>query len=194
MFILVFVVLFGPKKGVLTTYASCWNFQFYRLGQILINHFNRRTSRHLIDFYFKFRYQFSALTSRFTIYVLFLFWCFFFFYGETLYLITFNYSTLNDSIPSNFFFSIKSHTVFYLNLHGSYLGNTVMFYISFFTLCSFIFLLNMRYNFNYNYLKNVWIFETLIIFFLIFNFFSVLFLFLLFILTIFSKLRASLII
>lgn len=84
MFILVFVVIFGPKKGVLTTYSSFWNFKYYFSNLLLINSFKRRTSRHLMDYYFKYRFQFSILTSRPTAYVLFFFWLFFFFLRRNL--------------------------------------------------------------------------------------------------------------
>lgn len=170
MFILTFVVIFGPKRGVYMTYAPFWNFKSYFLNKILINSFKRRTSRHLMDYYFKYRFQFTMLTARSTIYVLFLFWCFFFFFGETLYLILFNFSTLTDAIPANYFFSYKTHTVFYLAIYNSYLGSTLMFYICFFTICSFIFLLNLRYSFNYFYLNNFFFFEIFLFFFLLIYF------------------------
>jgi hypothetical protein len=55
-----------------------------------------------------------------------------------------------------------------------------MFYIIFFTSCSFIFLLNLRYTFNYFYLNNVWIFDAfflLIICYLFINNFFFFFIF-----------------
>ena len=172
VFILLFVVIFGPKKGVLSTYSSLWSFKFYKLGNSILKTFNRRTSRHLIDYYFKFRYQFTILTSRSTIYVLFCFWCFFFFFGETLFLLVFNFSTTVDTIPGNFFFNFKSHTVFYINTGSLYLSNGVMFYILFFTLSAFIFLVSLRHNFNYRYLKFLYLTEVIFVLFLILYFFS----------------------
>jgi hypothetical protein len=152
MFLLVFVVLFGPKKGVFNTYLSFWNFRFYFLSHATITFLNKRTSRYNLEFHPTLAYQFTLITSRPTSYVLFVFWCFIFFFGESLLLMLFNFSTISDTIPSNFFLSFKSHSIFALSNHGNFLNSIVTFYIFFFTVCSFLFLLNLRYAFNYSYI------------------------------------------
>jgi hypothetical protein len=169
MFILVFVVIFGPKKGVFTTYASFWNFKYFNLNQLIINFFNKKYSNlNFFNFYTLYRFQYTIVTCRTTVYLLFSFWLFFFFFGESLLMILFNFSTVTDSISSDYFMFFKNHTIFSLNQSSSYLSSTIMFYIIFFTSCSFIFLLNMRYNFNYFYLNSVWLFDIFFLFVLIF--------------------------
>jgi hypothetical protein len=172
MFILSFVVVFGPKKGVLTTYLSFWNFKKNFNYFLLVNFYKKLFSLNRLNNASLFNYQFTIFTSRTTIYVLFIFWCFFFFFGESLLLILFNFSTLTDSIPANFFFLIKTHTIFYLNLSSFLLSSTIMFYILFFTFCAFIFLINLRYTFNYNYLNYSYFLEILFMALTCYLFFS----------------------
>ena len=175
MFILSFVVIFGIKKGVYTTYLSFWNFKYFNLNQILINFFNKKfLDLKIFNHYSLYRFQYTIVTCRTTIYLLFSFWLFFFFFGESLLMILFNFSTVTDSITSNYFMFFKIHTIFFLNQSSSNLSSIIMFYIFFFTSCSFIFLLNMRYTFNYSYLNSVFFFDIiffLIIFFLFSNFY-----------------------
>ena len=181
MFILTFVVIFGPKKSTLMTYLTFWNFKYFNFNYILINFLNNKfKNASLFNFYLLYRFQFTIVTCRTTIYLLFSFWLFFFFFGESLLLILFNFSTLSDAISSNYFFIFKNHTIFLLNSSSFFLSNTIMFYIIFFTSCSFIFLLNLRYTFNYFYLNNVWIFDAfflLIICYLFINNFFFFFIF-----------------
>lgn len=66
----------------------------------------------------------------------------------------FNYNTLTDLIPSNFFMSTKSHVIFFLKNSNSDLGDTIFLYIVFFTTCSLLFLLNLRYSFNYEFFEH----------------------------------------
>ena len=81
MFILVFVVIFGPKKGILTTYSLFWNFKYFNITQILINFFNLNyKNSKFLNFYLLYRFQFTLITCRTTIYILFSFWLFFFFF------------------------------------------------------------------------------------------------------------------
>ena len=176
MFILTFVVIFGPKKGVFTTYLSFWSFKYFNFNQLLINfnknYFNLNLSK--LNNYLLYRFQFTAFTCRTTIYLLFSFWIFFFFFGESLLMILFNFSTLTDAVSSDYFMFFKNHTIFDLNMSSSNLSNTVMFYIIFFTSCSFIFLLNLRYTFNYYYLNSIWFFDfffLLVILYLYINLF-----------------------
>lgn len=87
-------------------------------------------------------------------------------------MLLFNFSTITDAVSSNYFFIFKNHNVFSLNYSSTNLSNTIMFYIIFFTSSSFIFLLNMRYNFNYFYLNAVFFFDVLFLFFILFLFFN----------------------
>lgn len=160
MFILAFVVLYGPKKGVLSAYSIFWNFKNIYYNSILLN-YNYKSSITTTDFnnWLTFRFQFTIVTCRTTIYVLFSFWIFFFFFGESLLFILFNFSTLNDAIPASYFFTFKFYNPFAINSFSNYLSESIMFYILFFTTCSFLFLLNLRYTFNYNYINNLWSFD-----------------------------------
>ena len=76
MLILVFVVSYGAKKGTLATYSSFWPLPFFNH----IGIFSKRGKRVLLT-----RFQYSIITSRPTIYLLFTFWCFFFFFGYFLW-------------------------------------------------------------------------------------------------------------
>ena len=164
MFTLVFVVIFGPKKGVLVTYSSFWEFNYYLWNHVLFNVLKDKETYKMINTYLLYRFQFTILTCRTTIYVLFIFWAFFFFFGESLLLMVFNYSSLSDTINSSFFFIFKSHSIFFLQNMAILLTNTMMFYITFFSLCAFLFLINLKYTFNYSYFNNLWILD---LFFLI---------------------------
>ena len=154
MFILVFVVSFGTKKGTLATYSSAWspvysssNFAIFRYlssGKVDIKSFIKLQT---------YRFQHTALTSRPTVYVLVAFWCFFFFFGESLLLLTFNYNTLVDLIPSGFFVFTKSHAVFMTHSSNALLGDTIFFFILFFTTTAGAFLLNLKYTYTYSYTK-----------------------------------------
>ncbi len=189
MFILSFIVIFGPKKGILTTYSAVWNVKFDFFNNLIINLYNKTSSPSLssLSNLFLYKFQFTIVTCRTTIYLLFSFWLFFFFFGESLLLILFNFTTLTDSINSNFFFSFKYHTIFSLNISSFYLSNTIMNYIIFFTSCSFIFLLNLKYTFNYFYLNWIWYFDLIIILVLSFIFSFYYFLFLLLFFLLFKK-------
>jgi hypothetical protein len=144
MLILVFVVSYGVKKGTLQTYSTFWNVSPYDNLRVV----KQKLQKILIT-----RFQFSIITSRPTIYILFLFWCFFFFFGEFLLLITFNYNSVSDLIPSSYFLLIKTHIIFFTSTASQYLGETVFVYILFFTTAALKFLLNLRYTFDYHYLK-----------------------------------------
>jgi len=79
MFILIFSVSFGIKKSTLTTYAVFWNFSYYLYKKAIF--YNNLVKHSFINFlYDGYRYQFTAITSLLTSYVLFFFWLFFFFF------------------------------------------------------------------------------------------------------------------
>lgn len=151
MFTVTFLVSFGPKKGNLSAYASYW-YSNFRLSFQTICSFGlnggdsvSRSSNWLyyLATVLLYRFQFTIITSRSTVYVLFLFWCFFFFFGEILLLVMFNFNTISDLIPSHFFLSTKNHVVFWLNNGSAKLSEVIMFYIIFLSLCSFNYLLRL---------------------------------------------------
>ncbi len=73
MFLLVFVVFFGPKKSFFHTYSNFWNFLFDSVTPTYINFLRRRTSRYNLEFHSTLAYQFTIVTSRPTSYILFFF-------------------------------------------------------------------------------------------------------------------------
>jgi hypothetical protein len=100
---------------------------------------------------FKHKYQFTALTSRLTSYMLISFWVFFFFFGESLLLVLFNYSTPIDTIESSNFLVIKQHVIFFIQTSSSKLLKYINFFIFFLTLNSFFYMMNLVYSYNYRY-------------------------------------------
>lgn len=163
MLILVFVVSFGAKKGTILTYASYWYANFYNNFQMLTTTLNNKNSQTTLKSILTHRFQFTIITSRTTIYLLFSFWCFFFFFGEILLLLTFNYNNLTDLIPSNFFMFTKSHVIFLMDNGNAYLNDVIFFYILFFTTCSLLFLLNLRYTFNYQFFQHQFLIDIIFI-------------------------------
>jgi hypothetical protein len=170
MFLLTFIVIFGPKKSTLLAYMSFWNFNYYVAVTLLITFIKNKENYIKLNKYILYRFQQTIFTCRPTAYVLFFFWCFFFFFGESLLLITFNFSTVTDTIPANYFFSFKTQTVFFTSFVSSQLSSIIMFYITFFTCCAFLFLINLRYSFNYAYLDNLWVLDFFFMLFCIFLF------------------------
>ena len=152
MFFLVFLVMFGPKKGSIVAYSSAWDFNFLKHSQAITQYLNTVTFAGL-NHSLKYRFHFTTVTSRSTSYFLFSFWLFFFFYGETLLLVVFNYSTPIDTITSSSFFTIKQHIIFFLTTTSSQLTSHINFYIYFLTSCAFMYLINLNYSYNYNYFK-----------------------------------------
>ena len=189
MLILVFVVSFGAKKGTILTYASYWYANFYNNFQMLTATLNNNSSQTTLKSILTHRFQFTIITSRTTIYLLFSFWCFFFFFGEILLLLTFNYNNLTDLIPSNFFMFTKSHVIFLMDNGNAYLNDVIFFYILFFTTCSLLFLLNLRYTFNYQFFQHQFLIDII---FIIVNLYLFQFqlLYILYILFIFKRLTA----
>ena len=172
MFILVFVVSFGAKKGTLLSYSTYWYTSFYQIFSAFTHKLGPNLTLKALTKSNRYRFQFTVITARTTIYLLFTFWCFFFFFGEFLLLLTFNFNNLNDLIPSGFFNFIKTHVIFLLDNGTASLNNTIFFYILFFTTCSFIFLLNLKYTMNASYWFNAYLTDLvfIIITFYLFNF------------------------
>ena len=163
MLILIFIVAFGPKKGTLLTYISFWKFNYYFTNVLIVKGNLEKINRTDLSRNLYYRLQFTILTSRATVYLLFSFWCFFFFWGESLLLIVFNFSSLTDTINSNFFFLLKNHIVFFLNVSSTKVSSVITFYITFFTLASLLFLLNLRISFNFNYFANIYKFDLIFV-------------------------------
>ena len=164
MFILSFIVMFGPKKGTLAAYSSVWDHNFItnmRSATLYSTLGNFR--RNLLVSSLGIRFHFTSVTSRLTSYFLFAFWLFFFFYGESLLLIILNYTTLVDSISSSSFITLKQHIIFYILTTPAKLTTYINFYIYFLTSCSFMFLINFNYLYNYNYFKHNTLTSVLII-------------------------------
>jgi hypothetical protein len=158
MFILVFLVMFDVKKGSITAYKSVWHFNpienFYSLFKFFKTKYISKNSAINLTYSSLFKFSFTSVTSRSTSYMLFSFWVFFFFFGESLLLVVFNYGTPIDTITSSSFFTIKQHTVFLLNTNSSKLLSHVNFYILLMTSLSFTYLVNLCYSCNYSYFKH----------------------------------------
>lgn len=163
MFILVFIVSFGTKKGTLASYSAAWYPIYSNSIQHLYNYANSQGMSNFktISALYLYRFQHTNLTSRFTVYILASFWCFFFFFGESLLLLTFNYNTLTDLIPSSFFVFTKSHIIFNTFSSSMYISDTIFFFIVFFTTAAMAFLLNLRYAFSYSYTRTTAIIDLL---------------------------------
>ena len=170
MFILIFVVIYGPKKGLINTYYDFWSFKWVHEYYLLIlkghtlNKNNGSKSINQQNYLTTYAFQFTIATCRTTTYILVTFWCFFIFFGETFFSIIFNFSTLTDSINSDFFFLFKTHTVFFMNSSSQFLGDYLFSFILFFSTCSFLFLLNLKFTLNYRYLTHLWVLDLIFIF------------------------------
>jgi hypothetical protein len=158
MFILVFLVMFGPKKGSIIAYSANWDFK----NSLQLPGLLRTSGYNNIQSLLKYRFHFTSVTSRFTSYVLFTFWIFFFFYGETLLLVVLNYSTPIDTISSSSFFTIKQHIIFFLTTTSAKLSGHINFYIFYLTSCAFMFLTNFNFYYNYNSLRLNYVNSSLI--------------------------------
>ena len=158
MFILVFLVMFDVKKGSIIAYKSVWHFNpienFYSLFKLFKTKYISKNSTVNLTYSSLFKFSFTSVTSRSTSYMLFSFWVFFFFFGESLLLVVFNYGTPIDTITSSSFFTIKQHTVFLLNTNSSKLLSHINFYILLMTSLSFTYLVNLCYSYNYSYFKH----------------------------------------
>ena len=178
MFILIFVVSFGTKKGTLASYSSAWYPLYTDSFKLITSLLSKSTKFDFKDLktLYTYRFQHTAVTSRPTVYLLFTFWLFFFFFGESLLLITFNYNTLTDLIPSSFFTFVKTHTVFMTHSSNAYLSDIIFFFIVFFTTASMSFLVNLRYTHSENYYRLAFslelIFIILITTFIVANYFN----------------------
>jgi len=174
MFILIFLVMFGVKKGSIVAYSSAWDFDFikhisaltYFYKNLNFNFIKNPQSLYINST--RFRFQYTIITSRLTSYFLFSFWLFFFFYGETLLLIVLNYSSLTDTISSSSFFTLKQHVIFFIITTPAQLVSYINFYIYFLTSCSFFYLINLNYIYNYNFFRQSFFYTSFIGFVVLF--------------------------
>ncbi len=175
--------LYGPKKGVLSGYILFFKFKNFKFNQLSLNYLSFNKFEYLNTNFFKifnFNYQFTIVTSRTTAYILLLFWSFVFFFGEFLFSLVFNFSTLTDIIPSNFFLSLKKNSIFNLNTANQFLLDTINFYIFFFAISSIFFLLTIKLNFNYKLIDFFFLFDIIFISLIVLIFNKLLFLLFLF--------------
>ena len=163
MFILIFAVMFGFKKGSITVYNDTWLYDskinlFTSLKELTIKH-------SLLNLYHN--YTFTVITSRLTSYILISFWLFFSFFGESFLMITFNYTTVVDTVTSSTFLILKQHIIFYITTISNYLHTSLSFFIYFLTSCSFSFLFHLNYKSKYNIFKLTSTYYSLKIFIII---------------------------
>ena len=163
MFILIFGVAFGFKKGAITIYNDTWLYDskinlFTSLRELPLKY-------SLLNLYHN--YAFTVITSRLTSYMLISFWLFFFFFGESFLMITFNYTTVVDTVTSSAFLLLKQHIIFYITTISNYLHTSLSFFIYFLTSCSFSFLFHLNYKAKYNIFKLTSVYYSLKIFVII---------------------------
>lgn len=171
MFILVFNVMFGTKRGAISAYSFAWEpLLHYNWTALSVRWIGVKETWPLLKHNYGFRFQQTAVTARPTVILLLLFWSFFFFFGESLLLITFNYNTLTDFIPSSSFATLKTHLPFKTYLGSASLNDTIFFFIVFATTSSFYFLANLRYTFTYFPMRSSLYLETLIVLVLLYLF------------------------
>jgi hypothetical protein len=155
MFILLFFVVFGVKKSNLSTYRIFWFFAPLENLLVLTSADLRAEifpktigARDVIKLkwanYLTHRFQFTAITSRSTVYLLFVFWLFFFFFGEFLVLLLVNFTNLSDSLPANSFFTLKSHFIFELQSYSFLLTKNLLSLIVFFSFAAIFYLLGLK--------------------------------------------------
>jgi hypothetical protein len=147
MLMLVFLVMFGPKKGSIVAYRSGW---FNNLDMAIRSNIKNWSM-------LSYKFHFTTVTSRSTSYFLILFWSFFFFFGETLLLLTFNYSSTVDTITSSSFFTVKQHPFTYISTFSTTLMYHITFYIIFLTTSAILYLTNLNYSYNYAYFRQSFI-------------------------------------
>ena len=172
MLMLLFLALFGPKKSSVATYITYWGLKLKDYWFLYYNKFNISSpkqpalleSRCLGELAFStnltiIRFQLTSVTSRLTVYILFAFWIFFFFFGNTLLSVLLNFNTLSETILSSSFTTIKQHIIYTAFTSTMWLSRIIFFYIITLTAFSLFFLLNIRYTFTYNYFYLIYLFD-----------------------------------
>jgi NADH:ubiquinone oxidoreductase subunit 5 (subunit L)/multisubunit Na+/H+ antiporter MnhA subunit len=127
---LVVMACFGTKRGVSTTYLGGWQTNFHKQFQTLVNFWVVKKGSNRVDYYMKnqliYYYQYTSLNSKLTAIVLFTYYFIMTLFGEFLLLMTLNFNTLTDLIPSHYFVATKTHTLFWLD-NGSTAVNEAIF-------------------------------------------------------------------
>jgi hypothetical protein len=150
MFILIFIVMFGLKKGHIGVYASMWGDNFKLQNRAL------KGSKHISEMYttdipgLYSTIFLTSITSQLTSYILLIFWLICFSFGETFILILWNFSSLIDSITSNQFILIKQHIIMYTMSLTTSLLYSLNTYIYVLTISALFFLFNLTYRINYH--------------------------------------------
>lgn len=157
MLILVFIVMFGPRKGLVTVYSAYWTFNpYYEFCFFVWRCLNLR----LLPGWMLYHLQYTIITSRATTYVLLGVECYCLFFGESLFSLVFNLATLSDWIPSGFFMHTKTHVAFLLDNGNATLSLVILGYITLLTASALLFLLNLRYSFSYELFRQQYLLEV----------------------------------
>ena len=85
---------------------------------------------------------------------------FFLLVWELFLSVMFNFNTLTDTIPSSAFTIIKTHTIFMTESTNLFLSETLFFFIVFLLASSFLFLINLRLNFNHSTFRTSFLYEA----------------------------------
>ena len=165
-----FIAIFGIKKSTLLAYLGFWSFNFLSLLKVIHNFSGVLGTYRNFNSYLLFRFQWTVFTCRPTIYVLFFFWNFFFYFGEFLFMLMLNFCTLSDVIPSSFFNSLNSTSLTQLNINSDDLDDNIFFFILFFTLLALVFIFNFMYESKYKHLDNLFIVDLFVILFTLYTF------------------------
>lgn len=159
MFILVFYISFYFKKSLYFLYINLYSIQLNDLNFYLYKTF--------INLKYSF-FRINLFTSRFTLFILLLFWLLFTFLGEFFLLIIFNFISNINFINSNFFYDFNYHIFYGLDVFNFFLTNTFLIFILFISLNSILYILNL-YIFNFNkFIRFSYILDFIIIFFNLF--------------------------
>ena len=163
MSMLVFFVYFGPKKSTAASYRTITSFQVFKTQTALIwstPSTGTKVPLKRVVHYLITRFQHTLITARPTIYLLFTMWIFFYSFGNFFLSVMFNFNTLTDTIPSSAFTIIKTHTIFMTESTNLFLSETLFFFIVFLLASSFLFLINLRLNFNHSTFRTSFFYEA----------------------------------
>lgn len=150
MLTLIFLVNFSIKKGIFSSY-NLNNFK----------NFNLYNESHFI-------YKLNLLSQKYfnisktTSIVLAIFWLFFFSWGESFLLFLFNFSSINNSISTNFFLRVTNAPFFSIDQYTSFFIESLSLTVLSLFLLALGFLMFLNYKNIYNFFKSY----NLFIFFL----------------------------
>lgn len=171
MLSLLFFVYFGPTKGTPSANTVHWCQHFWqKVSTFNYSKHNTDVSTRLFrsTHFMLSRFQLTYITARPTVYLLLTMWVFFYTFGDFFYSIIFNFNTLIDTIPSGFFTFTKTHTLFMTFSLNLYLHETLMALIYLLILAALVFLLTLTLTFNTSYFKRNFIYEIVLVAFIIF--------------------------